>query len=48
MLRRKLRVYGKESTHTFVDQLFGGLLLSTVICESCHHPYQVAILFCLH
>lgn len=40
-LKRKLKVYGKESAHTFVDQLFGGQLLSTVICDSCHHPYQI-------
>lgn len=41
LLKRKLKVYGKESAHTFVDQLFGGQLLSTVICESCHQPYQI-------
>ena len=41
VLRRKLKIYGKESSHTFVDQLFGGYLLSTVICESCHQPYQI-------
>ncbi|XP_057369845.1 ubiquitin carboxyl-terminal hydrolase 16-like [Daphnia carinata] len=41
VLKRKLKVYGKESAHTFVDQLFGGQLLSTVICESCHHQYQI-------
>lgn len=40
-LKRKLKVYGKESAHTFVDQLFGGQLLSTVICDSCHNPYQI-------
>lgn len=41
VLKRKLKVYGKESAHTFVDQLFGGQLLSTVICDSCHNPYQI-------
>ena len=41
VLKKKLKVYGKESAHTFVDQLFGGQLLSTVICDSCHHPYQI-------
>ena len=41
LLKRKLKVYGKESAHTFVDQLFGGQLLSTVICDSCHHSYQI-------
>ena len=30
VLKRKLKVYGKESAHTFVDQLFGGQLLSTL------------------
>lgn len=41
LLKRKLKVYGRESAHTFVDQLFGGQLLSTIICESCHQPYQI-------
>lgn len=41
VLKRKLKVYGKESAHTFVDQLFGGQLLSTVICDSCRHQYQI-------
>lgn len=40
-LKQKLKHYGKESAHTFVDQLFGGQLLSTVICDSCHHSYQI-------
>jgi len=40
-LKRKLKVYGKESAHTFVDQLFGGQLQSTVICETCHQTYQI-------
>lgn len=40
-LKRKLKVYGKETAHTFVDKLFGGQLISTVICETCRHPYQV-------
>ena len=30
VLKKKLKVYGKESAHTFVDQLFGGQLLSTL------------------
>ena len=41
LLKRKLKVYGKESAHTFVDQLFGGQLISTVICETCHQSYQI-------
>ena len=40
-LKRKLKIYGKESAHTFVDQLFGGQLQSTLICETCHQTYQI-------
>jgi len=40
-LKRKLKIYGRESAHTFVDQLFGGQLQSTVICETCHQTYQI-------
>ena len=29
--------YGKQVKHTFVDCMFGGHLLSTVICEECKH-----------
>lgn len=29
--------YGRQVKHTFVDSLFGGHLLSTVMCEECKH-----------
>lgn len=30
-----LSEYGRQGKHTFVDSVFGGNLISTVICEEC-------------
>jgi len=36
-LRRKLRVYGRQANHTLLDRIFSGQLVSTIVCEECHH-----------
>ncbi|GFX80085.1 ubiquitin carboxyl-terminal hydrolase 45 [Trichonephila clavipes] len=33
--------YGCYASHTFVDKIFGGLLISTVLCEECKMSSQV-------
>ncbi|XP_052241932.1 ubiquitin carboxyl-terminal hydrolase 45-like isoform X2 [Dreissena polymorpha] len=37
----KVKTYGQEAKHTFVDCLFGGQLISTVICEECKYISQI-------
>ena len=29
--------YGRQVKYTFLDSLFGGVLVSTVTCEECKH-----------
>lgn len=36
-----LQVYGQEVKHTFVECLFGGQLISTVVCEECKYISQI-------
>ncbi|CAH1800260.1 unnamed protein product [Owenia fusiformis] len=37
----KIKEYGRQGKHTFVDSVFGGNLISTVNCEECNTPSQV-------
>jgi len=39
-LRRKLQAYGRESNHTLFDKIFSGQMVSTIVCEECHHSSQ--------
>ncbi|XP_013383302.1 ubiquitin carboxyl-terminal hydrolase 16-like isoform X2 [Lingula anatina] len=39
--KAKLKVYGQYTKQTFVDSVFGGLLLSTVTCEECNMSSQI-------
>jgi len=36
-LKQKLQAYGRESSHTLVDKIFSGQMVSTIVCEVCHH-----------
>jgi len=36
-LKRKLQAYGRQSSHTLVDKIFSGQMVSTIVCEVCHH-----------
>ncbi|CAC5376201.1 USP16_45 [Mytilus coruscus] len=40
-IKVKIKEYGRLVKHTFVDTMFGGHLLSTVICEECKHISQI-------
>jgi len=37
----KIKEYGRQVKHTFLDSLFGGQLVSTVRCEECKNASQV-------
>ncbi|KAK3603707.1 hypothetical protein CHS0354_023313 [Potamilus streckersoni] len=39
-VRMKVKLYGRQVKHTFVDALFGGCLVSTVMCEECQYISQ--------
>jgi len=39
-LRKKLHGYGRESGHTLLDKIFSGQLVSSIVCEECHHSTQ--------
>jgi len=39
-LRKKLQAYGRESNQTFFDKIFSGQMVSTIVCEECHHSSQ--------
>ncbi len=39
--RRKLQALGRHGSHTAVDRVFGGHLVSTVVCEECHNSSQI-------
>ncbi|OWF43003.1 ubiquitin carboxyl-terminal hydrolase 45-like [Mizuhopecten yessoensis] len=39
--RYRVREYGRQGKHTFVDAVFGGNLISTVICEECSYISQI-------
>ncbi|XP_069954284.1 ubiquitin carboxyl-terminal hydrolase 16 isoform X5 [Cherax quadricarinatus] len=40
-LKTMIKGYGRQATHTIIDQIFGGHLISTVFCEECHWSSQV-------
>merc|ERR1711915_472246 len=40
-LKKMIKGYGRQATHTIVDHIFGGHLISTVFCEECHGSSQV-------
>ncbi|KAK7491576.1 hypothetical protein BaRGS_00017215 [Batillaria attramentaria] len=37
----KVKEYGRRVKYTFLDSLFGGQLVSTVMCEECKHISQI-------
>lgn len=37
----QIKEYGRQVKHTFVDSVFGGYFISTVLCEECHVPSQI-------
>jgi len=39
-LRRKLQAYGRHGNHTLLDKIFSGQMVSTIVCEECHHSSQ--------
>ncbi|KAK3098342.1 hypothetical protein FSP39_018619 [Pinctada imbricata] len=39
--RTKIKEYGRQVKHTFIDSLFGGHLISTVTCEECKYISQI-------
>lgn len=39
--KTKIKEYGSQAKHTFIDRLFGGHLISTVSCEVCQHMSQI-------
>ncbi|CAE1305741.1 USP16_45 [Acanthosepion pharaonis] len=39
--KTKIKEYGRQAKHTFIDRLFGGHLISTVSCEVCQHMSQI-------
>jgi len=40
-LRRKLQAYGRQGNHTLLDRIFSGQMVSTIVCEECHHSSQM-------
>ncbi|GFQ87796.1 ubiquitin carboxyl-terminal hydrolase 45 [Trichonephila clavata] len=40
-VKKLVKAYGCYASHTFVDKIFGGLLISTVLCEECKMSSQV-------
>ncbi|GBN38097.1 Ubiquitin carboxyl-terminal hydrolase 16 [Araneus ventricosus] len=39
--KKLVKAYGSYASHTIVDKIFGGLLISTVLCEECKMSSQV-------
>ncbi|XP_064615598.1 ubiquitin carboxyl-terminal hydrolase 16-like [Liolophura sinensis] len=39
--RMKVKEYGRQAKVTFVDQVFGGQLISTVVCGECNYVSQI-------
>lgn len=39
--KHKIKAFGSSASHTLVEKVFGGLLISTVLCEECKVPSQV-------
>ncbi len=40
-IRRRLQALSQYSSYTFVDRMFGGHLVSTIVCEQCHNSSQI-------
>lgn len=40
-VKLRVKAYGRQIKHTFVECLFGGQLISTVICEECKYISQI-------
>ncbi|GFU31062.1 ubiquitin carboxyl-terminal hydrolase 45 [Nephila pilipes] len=40
-VKKLVKAYSCYASHTFVDKIFGGLLISTVLCEECKMSSQV-------
>ncbi len=40
-MKKKLQAVGRYASYTLVDRVFGGHLVSTVVCEQCHHSSQM-------
>ena len=40
-IKRKVNALSKHSNYTIVDKIFGGHLVSTIVCEQCHNSSQV-------
>ena len=40
-VKRKLQALGRYSTFTLLDKIFGGQLVSTIVCEQCHNSSQI-------
>jgi len=40
-LKRKLQAYGRQGNHTLMDKIFSGQMVSTIVCEECHHSSQM-------
>lgn len=40
LTKKRLRRYNRLASHTFIDQIFGGHLLSSVVCSECNYVMQ--------
>ncbi len=40
-IKRKLQLLGRYSNFTLIDKIFGGQLVSTIVCEQCHNSSQI-------
>ena len=40
-LKKKLQALGRHSNYTLMDKIFGGQLVSTIVCEACHNSSQI-------
>ena len=40
-IKRKLQALGRYSNFTLIDKIFGGQLVSTIVCEQCHNSSQI-------
>lgn len=40
-IRMKVNALSKHSMYTIIDKIFGGHLVSTIVCEQCHNSSQI-------
>ena len=40
-MKKKLQALGRHSNYTLMDKIFGGQLVSTIVCENCHNSSQI-------